>query len=72
MNYVHPERQVVPILLVKLQHHVVRGDAERPSALVTLFAVCLIHIWRRHGAVVGIVVCVDRAAVVSRDVELDF
>ena len=63
---------VVPVLLVELQHHVVRGDAEGPSALVVLPAVHLIHVRRRHRAVVGVVVGVDGASVVPRHVELDF
>lgn len=64
--------RLVPVLLVELQHHVVRGDAERPSALVVLPPVDLVHVRRRHGAVVGVVVGVDGAAVVPCDVELDF
>lgn len=65
-------KRVIPILLIELQHHVVRGDAQRPSALVVLLAIQLIHIWRRHWAVVGVVVGVDRAAVVAGDIKLDF
>lgn len=64
-------RRVIPVLLIKLQHHVVCGDAERPPALVVLLAIHLLHIWRRHRAVVGVVVGVDGAAVVSCDIELD-
>lgn len=63
---------VIPVLLIELQHHVVRGDAQRPSTLVVLLPVHLIHVRRRHRAVVGVVVGVDGAAVVPCDVELDF
>lgn len=66
------DRRVIPVLFIELQHHVVRGDAERPPTLVVLPAIDLIHVRRRHRAVVGVVVGVDRAAVVPRDVELDF
>lgn len=66
------KRKVIPILLIKLQHHVVRGDAERPAALVVLLAIHLLHIRGGHRAVVGVVVGVDGAAVVPCDVELDF
>ena len=65
-------RGVLPVLLIELQHHVVRGDTQRPSALVVLLPLYLIHVRRWHQAVVGVVVCVDRASVVPRDVELDF
>jgi len=37
-------RGVVPVLLVELQHHVVRGDAERPPALVVLPPLHLLHV----------------------------
>lgn len=68
----HRKSRLLPILLVELQHHVVGGDAQRPPALVALLAIHLVHVWRRHGAVVGVVVGVDGAAIVSCDVELDF
>lgn len=36
---------IIPILLVKLQHHVVSGDAQRASALVVLLlAFALLHV----------------------------
>lgn len=66
------DRRDIPVLFIELQHHVVRGDAERPSTLVVLPAVDLIHVGRRHQAVIGVVVGVDRAPIVPSDVELDF
>lgn len=37
---------IIPILLVKLQHHVVSGDAQWASALVVqLLALGLVHVW---------------------------
>lgn len=65
-------RKAVPVLLIELQHHVVRGDAERPATLVVLPAINLIHVRRRHRAVVCIVVGVNRTPIVPCDVELDF
>lgn len=62
----------LPVLFVKLHHHVVRGNAEGASALVMgLLAIRLVHVWRRHGAVIGVVVCMDGAAVAAGQVELD-
>ena len=63
----------IPILLVELQHHVVRGDAQWAPALVVLLllALRLVHVRRRHGAVVGVVVGVNRAAVAAGQVELN-
>lgn len=63
---------IIPILLVKLQHHVVSGDAQWASALVVLLlALRLVHVWRGHGAVVGVVVGVDRAAIAACQVEFN-
>lgn len=63
---------IIPILLVKLQHHVVRGNAQWASALVVLLlALRLVHVRGGHGAVVGVVVGVDRAAVAAGQVEFD-
>lgn len=63
---------IIPILLVKLQHHVVGGDAQWASALVVLLlALGLVHVRRGHGAVVGVVVGVDRAAVAACQVEFN-
>lgn len=64
--------RVVPVFLIELQHHVVCGDAERPSTLVVLFTIDLIHVRRRHRAVVGVVVGVDGASIVPCEVKLDF
>lgn len=37
---------IIPILLVKFQHHVVSGDAQWASALVVLLlAIRLVHVW---------------------------
>lgn len=63
--------KILPILLVELQHHVVRGHAEGPPRLVVLPAIGVVHVRRGHGAVVGVVVDVHGAAVVARHVELD-
>jgi len=63
--------KTLPILLVKLQHHVVRGHAEGPPRLVVLPAVGVVHVRGGHGAVVGVVVDVHGAAVVACHVELD-
>lgn len=61
----------LPVLLVELQHHVVGGHAEGPPGLVVLPALAVVHVRRGHGAVVGVVVHVQGAAVVPRHVELD-
>ncbi len=62
----------LPILLVEFQHHVVSSNTEWASALVVLLlALWLVHIGRGHGAVVGVVVGVDRAAVAACQVELN-
>lgn len=63
---------IIPILLVKLQHHVIRGDAQRATALVVLLlAIGLLHIWRGHGAVVGVVIGVYRATIAACQVEFN-
>lgn len=37
---------IIPILLVKLQHHVVSGDAQWASALLVVqLAIRLVHVW---------------------------
>lgn len=64
-------KQALPILLVKLQHHVIRGHAERPPRLVVLLAVSMVHVRGGHGAVVGIVVHVHGAAVIAGDIEFN-
>lgn len=57
---------IIPVLLVKLQHHVVCGNAQWASALVVLLlAIRLVHVWRGHGAVVGVVVGVYRATIAA-------
>lgn len=65
------KQRPLPILLIELQHHVVRGDAERASALLVLLAFGVVHVRRGSGAVVGVVVSVGGAAVVPRQVKLD-
>lgn len=61
----------IPVFLVKLQHHVVRGNAEGPSALILHLAFWLVHVRGRHGAVVGVVIGVDGAAVVTRHIKFN-
>ena len=63
-------RAFIPILFVKLQHHVVCGHAEGPAGLLGLAPVGGVHVWGGHGAVVGVVVHVHRTPVIARDVEL--
>lgn len=62
--------QLIPILFVKLQHHVICGNAEGPAGLLGLAPVGGVHVWGGHRAVVGVVVHVDRTPVIPRDVEL--
>lgn len=63
--------ETLPILLVKLQHHVVCGHTEGPPCLVVLPPVGVVHVRGGHGAVVGVVVDVHGAAVVPRHIELN-
>lgn len=60
----------IPILFVKLQHHIIRGNAEGPAGLFRLAPVGGVHVWGGHRAVVGIVVHVHRTPIIARDVEL--
>lgn len=60
----------IPILFVKLQHHVIRGDTEGPAGLLRLAPVSRVHVWGGHGAVVGVVVYVHGTPVIPCDVEL--
>lgn len=61
----------LPVLLAELQHHVVGGHAEGPPGVLVLPALAVLHVGGGHGAVVGVVVHMQGAAVVPRHVELD-
>ena len=63
-------RELIPILFVKLQHHVIRGHTEGPAGLLGLAPVGGVHVRGGHRAVVGVVVHVYWTPVIARDVEL--
>lgn len=40
--------QLIPILFVKFQHHIICGNAEGPAGLLRLAPVSRVHVWGGH------------------------